>query len=168
MASFNKGGQRRTIQGPCGVVIVGHPTEVNPKFERHRRHCSICKELNAGRGFTKLPEYSKEQGMQNGWKGVTRSNEIVRELESTTYVNGERADVKIKSDKGIHTASAGDKIKEELEKEALKDYLYDLYHKAPLHSDKYSGCEIGAMSIQKIKILIKLAEKELADMGIKF
>ena len=44
--TYSSGGQRRTVETPCGWICQGHPTEVNKKFERHKRYCNKCQCLN--------------------------------------------------------------------------------------------------------------------------
>jgi len=63
---FNKGGLRRTIEAPCGWRCVGHPREVNGKFNIHKRFCESCKEDNM-----EVPAFNRTNGDANGWNGIT-------------------------------------------------------------------------------------------------
>jgi len=59
----NMGGQRRITQGTCGWGCSGHPSEVNKKFERHKRFCNECKSMV-------IPKYDPIAANINGWKGT--------------------------------------------------------------------------------------------------
>jgi hypothetical protein len=75
--SYRCGGQRRTVEFGCGVVIRGHPTEVNKKSQRHCRICPECK------GCYKPSEFNKTDGDANGWggyRGIRKANEKVMNI----------------------------------------------------------------------------------------
>ncbi len=86
---FNKGGQRRTLETPCGWRCVGHPQEVNGKYRIHKKFCDTCKDVN------NVPEFSRTNGDVNGWKGISNKNcnQRVRNIVTTCVVDGERFDV---------------------------------------------------------------------------
>jgi hypothetical protein len=83
---FNRGGQRRTIEAGCGWCCVGHPTEVNKKYLRHKRYCNDCKEITAI-----LPKFNKN--LINGWKGNFSESQKPNQLISSVFVDGERKDI---------------------------------------------------------------------------
>lgn len=86
---YQKGGQRRTIEAPCGWRCVGHPQEVNKKYLLHRKYCKEgCKEIT-----TDIPEFNKEAGLMNGWKGITNRNQQPNQMLTTALVDGERYDI---------------------------------------------------------------------------
>ena len=97
---YNKGGQRRTIEAGCGYKCVGHPTEVNKKWIRHKRTCSVCKE---GNSLKELPTHNKEGGLTNGWNGFTGKKQSNRVL-TTAYIDGKRNDIYLDGVKGIENA----------------------------------------------------------------
>lgn len=90
MSLYQKGGQRRTIEAGCGWRCVGHPTEVNKKYARHKRVCKDCKESNS---LAELPEFDKTAGLVNGWKGITNRNQQPNQMLTTAYIDGERNDL---------------------------------------------------------------------------
>jgi hypothetical protein len=65
--TFNKGGQRRTIDFPCGFKLQGHPNELGLKTKLHKKTCEHCKCVDA---HTDLPAFNKTHGNANGWDGV--------------------------------------------------------------------------------------------------
>ena len=79
---FNKGGQRRTIQAPCGWTAVGHPREVNGKYNIHRRFCEICKDCES-----EVPEFNKANGNYNGWKGISNRNHTGKGTISNQFIS---------------------------------------------------------------------------------
>ena len=106
---FNKGGQRRTIEAPCGWRCVGHPQEVNGKFRIHKRICSTCKD-----GKTQLPEFSRENGDDNGWDGIVNKGcrgkgTIAKNFVSTCVIDGKQVDIR---QEATSVDNAVDKIKE--------------------------------------------------------
>lgn len=82
---YNQGGQRRTIQAPCGWRSAGHPKEVNGKFQIHKRYCKCCNESL----IEALPQFNKTAGGMNGWKGNKHQNNQPNKRLSTAFVNGE-------------------------------------------------------------------------------
>ena len=99
--SFHKGGQRRTVESSCGWRCVGHPTEVNKKYLRHSRYCNECKHSK------EIPEYNKEAGILNGWKGINNKNQKANELISYAIINGEQYNIHTK---GTNMKEAMDEI----------------------------------------------------------
>lgn len=85
--SFQKGGQKRTIETGCGWRCVGHPTEVNKKFLIHKRYCKDC--IN---NISVLPKYNRKAGLINGWNGLV-GNEQTNKMITTVFVNGVRKDI---------------------------------------------------------------------------
>lgn len=93
---FNRGGQQRTLEAPCGFQIKGHPQEVNKKIERHFKYCKTCMEI---RGDEKVspPEFNKIAGKMNGWNGVTTNNKRPTQMITTALIDGERFDVLVEA-----------------------------------------------------------------------
>ena len=87
--TFNKGGQRRTLESSCGWRCVGHPSEVSKKYDRHKRHCKECGSVNL-----KLPTFDREAGDMNGWKGQFHNE--TKESISTVAVNGNISSIHLK------------------------------------------------------------------------
>lgn len=87
------GGQRRTIEAPCGWRCVGHPQEVNKKWERHIRLCSNCKETQV----KELPEHNSNSGQINGWNGIQQTKngnvKLINKNISTVFLDGEEIEV---------------------------------------------------------------------------
>jgi hypothetical protein len=98
--NYQKGGQRRTIETGCGWKCVGHPTEVNKKYLRHRRYCNTCNENNT----TELPEFNKEGGKINGWKGLTNRHQQPNQMLTTAFVEGVRKDIFLDGVKSMEDA----------------------------------------------------------------
>jgi len=65
--TFNQGGQRRTVEFPCGFKVQGHPKELNMRVKLHKKTCEHCKCVDA---HTDLPAFNKTHGNANGWDGV--------------------------------------------------------------------------------------------------
>ena len=86
---FQRGGQRRTIEAGCGWRCVGHPQEVNGKFKIHKKICNICKD-NYTEG---LPEFNKEGGKMNGWKGITNRGQQPNQMLTTALIEGEEYNI---------------------------------------------------------------------------
>jgi hypothetical protein len=89
--TFNKGGQRRTLELGCGWRCVGHPTEVNKKFIIHQRHCKEC-----GEAKIQLPEYSRIAGDTNGWKGQSHKPNSKKETITSVSCNGTTQNITMK------------------------------------------------------------------------
>lgn len=97
---YQKGGQRRTIETGCGWRCVGHPTEVNKKYILHKKYCKDCGDNNTD----KLPEWNKEAGLMNGWKGLTNKGQQPKQMLTTAFVEGIRQDIHLKDIKCIEDA----------------------------------------------------------------
>lgn len=89
MSMYNRGGQRRTIQSGCGWCRTGHPTEVNRLYILHKK---FCKDGCGSSGY-EAPEFNKEAGNINGWKGSTIKGYKPRQVQSTCLVDGKRIEV---------------------------------------------------------------------------
>jgi hypothetical protein len=87
MPKGTDGGQRRTMETPCGWRRVGSVREVNKLFMLHKRHCDICKQLEY-----KETGFCNEAGINNGWNGISGNN-LVSDYHSICYKDGERVDV---------------------------------------------------------------------------
>lgn len=98
--SFQRGGQRRTIEAGCGWRCVGHPTEVNKKYILHKKYCKDCGDNNTD----KLPAFNKEGGKMNGWKGITNRNQQPNQMLTTAFVDGVRQDIHLKDVKSMEDA----------------------------------------------------------------
>jgi hypothetical protein len=96
---FNKGGQRRTMETPCGWRCVGHPNEVKGKYNIHKKFCETCKENEN----TEIPKFSRENGDINGWNGINVKNNHITKVVSTCLTNGRRLDI-VNDAKSIHDA----------------------------------------------------------------
>ena len=89
--TFNHGGQRRTIQAPCGFISRGSVREANNKMKLHQRVCQQCK------GIELPTEFNKVNGLTNGWGGCDGKGRHIG--QSTAVVAGEdigQMDVKMK------------------------------------------------------------------------
>ena len=89
MATYQRGGQRRTIEAGCGWRCAGHPQEVNGKFRIHKKFCETCRENHT----QELPSFNKEAGNINGWKGITNRNQQPNQMLTTAFINGEQYDI---------------------------------------------------------------------------
>jgi hypothetical protein len=98
--SCQQGGQRRTIEVNCGWRCVGHPTEVNKKYLRHKRYCKDCGDNNSDA----LPEFCKEGGKINGWKGINDKGHQPNQMLTTAFLNGVRQDILLKDVKNMAEA----------------------------------------------------------------
>jgi hypothetical protein len=172
---FNRGGQKRTIELPCGKKIIGSVREVSGKINIHRKNCKICIELVKDVGFCEIPEFSKVAANINGWNGI-RGDNIPTKMMTTVTVDGVRGEYMVDASS---IAEAEKKVKlmvtkkEEEDKEDkieeehknLVDKVIWLLHNSPcqLKANKYSGCELDAMPNAKLKIIINLCEKEIND-----
>jgi hypothetical protein len=85
---FNRGGQRRTIQAPCGWIRKGHPNEVNKLFILHKKYCKSCGEIEF-----EATEFNKEAGNMNGWKGSKIPNQPQNQIQTTCIVDGKVLEV---------------------------------------------------------------------------
>ena len=63
--NYRNGGQRRTMGTPCGWICQGHPTEVNKKFERHKRYCNVC-QVNINEEPNTIKRFKKMK-KSGGW-----------------------------------------------------------------------------------------------------
>jgi|688.fasta_scaffold68860_2 hypothetical protein len=93
--SFQKGGQRRTIETGCGWTCRKSPREADALFRMHRRHCELCK------GSGDLPEFNRVNGKANGWGGVGNNFKVQQGYTSefrTITEDGEVASGLIKTD----------------------------------------------------------------------
>ena len=111
---FNRGGQRRTIETGCGWKCVGHPTEVNKKYLRHRRYCKDCIDNNK---VDELPEFNKEGGKINGWKGITIRSQKPNQMLTTAFVEGVRRDIFLDGVKSMNAALSDSRLVAALEAE---------------------------------------------------
>lgn len=177
---YQKGGQRRTLEAPCGWRCIGHPNESNGRYAIHRRHCSKCIEINA---ITDLPEFNKATIKTNGWKGLLRNGNKPSKMLTTAFIDGQRQDILVDAstmEEALNdtrlTAKVIQKImdeekefdsQEELEKEAVFDEICNLEKTAPFPvlSNKYSGCELQEMPIEKLKVILNIVKKQIADFN---
>lgn len=90
---FNRGGQQRTIQTPCGFQIKGHPQEVDKKLIRHTKYCNGCKEIRGDAELVYPCKFNKEAGLMNGWNGLRANGGAPTQMMTTAYVDGERFDI---------------------------------------------------------------------------
>ena len=104
--TFNKGGQRRTIEVSCGWRCVGHPTEVNKKFELHKKYCKECGSTNYTPGA-----FDRAAADINGWKGQYHKNNGKKESISNVSVDGVKASIHLK---GVKRTDITDKIVEKI------------------------------------------------------
>jgi len=93
MATFQRGGQRRTIEAGCGWRCVGHPQEVNGKFRIHKKYCDTCRESHT----QELPSFNGEAGKINGWKGITNRNQQPNQMLTSAFIEGEQYDIHTKA-----------------------------------------------------------------------
>ena len=66
--TFSRGGQRRTLNAPCGWICKGTPREVSGRLAIHQRRCKQCSEAD-----TVVPEFDTTVGVLNGWNGICGS-----------------------------------------------------------------------------------------------
>lgn len=91
-STYNMGGQRRTINAPCGWMCKGSIREVNGRLRIHQRSCGACADVD-----TNLPAFNSTIGANNGWGGVVgsrRTNNIETLVTSSTLMDA----VTIKTD----------------------------------------------------------------------
>ena len=184
--SYNRGGQQRTIQAPCGFSCKGQLREANAKFATHNRLCKSCKEIKEGTNPVIIPPaFSKEGGKVNGWNGIKNlTTGKTTKVMTTTLVNGRRDDILVDAS-SIEEAIKGDKLQEELrrrygifadnqeydsdeedEHQLLLDELISLIHfggslGVTVAAAKYSGCELEVMEDRKLQIIINLTKRQL-------
>lgn len=115
--TFNKGGQRRTIEAGCGWRCVGHPTEVNKKFILHKKYCKFCG------SHTDLPDFDKTAGNMNGWKGHFHNNNSKKETISYVSVNGKESKIHLE---GVKRTDVSDKIEEKILSDAELIALFEI------------------------------------------
>jgi hypothetical protein len=180
---FNRGGQKRTIELGCGFRIVGHPREVEGKLKIHKKRCSACSEFD-----TKVPEFSREAGVINGWNGC-RGGKKTTKMMTTAFVNGEMSDYLVDASS---IAEANEKVKlissleeEKLNSESSESSDSDDEDPDPQHrklvkdiiklahrwegeilnlaSNKYSGCGLAALPTEKLFLLIKVMNQQISD-----
>ena len=65
------GGQERLMALACGKTILGHPNEVNKKYERHVRYCDKCPKDD------KAPAFNNKQSYENGKNEVLGKNIMI-------------------------------------------------------------------------------------------
>jgi hypothetical protein len=174
---YNRGGQQRTTQLPCGMVFKGHPNEVNKKVDRHRKYCKSCIDLAAELSVpvnVKLPEFDKTAAKLNGWNGITAKLHIPTQMMTTACYDGKVEDYIVPAN---NIPEATRKVKEQILKENIEydsddeehndlvDEVIDLILTSPckVKADDYSGCGLDAMTNAKLRILIKLTKKEIED-----
>ena len=104
--SVNMGGQRRTIEVSCGWRSVGHPNEVNKKFELHKKHCKICGSSN----YSPSP-FDRTAGDINGWKGQFHNHNTKKESITSVSVNGVKTNIHLK---GVKRTEISDKINDKI------------------------------------------------------
>lgn len=76
---YAMGGQRRTINAPCGWICKGAPREVNTKLKIHQRRCRECSDTELV-----VPEFNTTNGLINGWNGVCGDRTITGILSMAT------------------------------------------------------------------------------------
>ncbi len=84
---MNLGGQKRTIETPCGFIMKGHPQEINKKHARHYRVCKTCILIRKDEQSIVLPNFCKLSGSVNGWNGVKNTADT-REMKVTAVIDG--------------------------------------------------------------------------------
>ena len=165
--TYNRGGQRRTIELPCGFRIVGHPREVDGKIKIHRRRCPICIEISKEKGgFTEAPKFSRVAGDINGWDGNQRSGQHTKKRVTTILGDGFRQDV----------FTTGNTLDEAIA--ITKEYAFTEEDRhtfneiiklerrwgveiPKLASNKYSGCELGALPKEKLLIIFNVMNQQI-------
>jgi hypothetical protein len=179
---FNRGGQKRTTELPCGKRIIGSIREVNGRVDIHRKCCKICIDLAAEGGFCELPKFNKEAGNINGWNGV-RGIQKPSKMMTTAIVNGVMSDYIVDAS-SVSEATTTTKVKimarhlleesdsdEEDEHTKLVNKIIEIEGNwngiSPLASDKYSGCELDEMPDAKLKIILNLINRQIKDVLTK-
>lgn len=110
---FNRGGQQRTIQSPCGFQIKGHPQEVDKKLIRHFKYCKDCKEIRGDAEAVYPCKFNKEAGLMNGWNGLKANGDVPQQMMTTAFIDGERFDV-LTDAHNLQDAMNNEKLKEDL------------------------------------------------------
>jgi hypothetical protein len=127
---YNRGGQQRTIQAGCGWCRKGHPTEVNRLYKLHIKFCKQgCGETNY-----EAPEFNKEAGNMNGWKGSTIKGGKTSQVQSTCLVDGKRIEV-------VSEASSIDKAIRDLRFDENIDTIISVANAMPINSTLKSGAK---------------------------
>jgi len=173
MSMYNRGGQQRTTQLPCGMVFKGHPNEVNKKVDRHRKYCKSCLNLATELDISSLaemPEFNKTAAKMNGWNGINAKLQRPMEMMTTACYDGKVEDFIVAANT---IPEATRKVKEQIiaeeydsedeEHNDLVEEVIDLILKSPckVKADDYSGCGLDAMSNAKLRILIRLTKMEI-------
>jgi len=114
--SFQKGGQKRTIETGCGWRCVGHPTEVNKKYSIHKRYCKDC-----NNNVSVLPEWNREAGLINGWNGLNGRLEQTNKIMTTAFVDGVRKDILVEGVSNIEDSIKDVKLLLSLTEEEIKE-----------------------------------------------
>jgi hypothetical protein len=73
--TFNRGGQRRTTECPCGFSVRGDVRTANFKMKLHLK---LCKNEEKEK-YTPSP-FNSANGMINGWDGLVGSNQANERL----------------------------------------------------------------------------------------
>ena len=164
------GGQRRTIEVPCGFVIRGHPTEVNQKFKRHSRLCKKCIEIRGDDNPHILPDFSSASGAVNGWGGVN-NNGLVDNVVSEVLVNGKIQSVFVPAhsiNSGLNSSILAISLlkQEDDEKRELVSEIVMLQLSAPCPVYECNG-DLYDLPFSKLKVIHSIILKQIADFKNK-
>jgi hypothetical protein len=164
------GGQRRTIEVPCGFVIRGHPTEANSKLKRHSRLCKKCIEIRGDDKPPTLPEFSAAAGAVNGWGGINKGG-LVNNMVSQVAVNGAIKSVSVATH-SIMTSIDRNLLaltlleQEDNEKRGLISEIVMLQLSAPCSVYECNG-DLYDLPFSKLKVIHSIILKQIADFENK-
>lgn len=171
MSLFNKGGQRRTIEAPCGFRCQGALREVNNKYKIHRGHCSKCLSLAV---IPEPPKFSRIAGEQNGWKGCKGLNQIPDKYMSSMLIDGVQEDYLVDANNLEQAMDALSIMKrvtvsdglipETREGVAEQILLMRFDYPGTLRGDKgYSTADLVGMSLKKLQIIRNVMAEDLIN-----
>jgi len=175
---YNRGGQQRTTQLPCGKIVKGHPNEVDGKITIHRRNCKSCIQVAAENdGFAELPDFCKTGAKMNGWNGLTAKGQKPMEMMTTACYDGFTEEFIVNAN-NIPTATriVKDMInadafgKDIREKHLLVDELLN-YYKDCVEANielrcwkNYTKADLQQMPLRKLQLIEELIHQEIENL----
>lgn len=91
--TFNRGGQRRTIDFPCGFRLQGHPNELGLKTKLHTKTCEYCK---SNATHTDTNPFNKTHAKANGWDGLAGDKIVVQDDKMMTVTTDDGKGIEAK------------------------------------------------------------------------
>lgn len=171
MTTYNRGGQRRTIEAPCGYRIQGALREVNNRYKIHRNHCSKCLSLAV---IPEPPKFSRIAGEHNGWKGSKGMNQLPDKFMSSMLVDGVQEDYLVDANNLEQAMNALSIMKrvtvvdglipETKEGVAEQILLMRFDYPGTLRGDTgYSTADLVGMSLKKLQIIRNVMAEDLIN-----